>query len=82
MDNRSGALNTLEAAAFLTLSPRTLERYRVTGEGPRFLKLGRRVVYLRSDLLHWLEGCVRISTSDDGQASSHPGSSPRFKPLC
>ena len=27
------------------LSPRTLERWRFTGEGPRFIKLGGRVIY-------------------------------------
>ena len=31
-------LNTEEAARFLRVSPRTLERYRVTGEGPRYRK--------------------------------------------
>ena len=47
-------LDTGEAAAYLHLSPRTLERYRVTGEGPRFLKLGRRVLYRRADLDTWI----------------------------
>ena len=27
------------------MSPRTLERWRFTGEGPRFMKIGGRVVY-------------------------------------
>ena len=51
-------LDTGEAAAYLHLSPRTLERYRVTGEGPRFLKLGRRVLYRRDDLDTWIESRV------------------------
>ncbi len=59
-------MNTEEAAAFLELSHRTLERYRITGEGPRFLKIGRWVRYLKSDLVDWLESRGRISTSDDG----------------
>ena len=63
-------LATGEAAALVGLSPRTLERYRVTGEGPRFLKLGRRVVYPRLELDNWLATKVRRSTSD-------PGPSPR-----
>jgi hypothetical protein len=32
-----------EAAAFLRLSPSTLEKHRVMGGGPRFRKFGRRV---------------------------------------
>lgn len=44
-----------EAAAFLHLSPRTLERFRVDGSGPVYCKLGRRVVYSRADLIAWAE---------------------------
>ena len=33
-------LNTREAAAWLGLSPRTLDRYRVSGEGPAFHRFG------------------------------------------
>ena len=39
-----------EAAAFLRLSPRTLEKQRVIGGGPRFRKFGRRVMYAVVDL--------------------------------
>ena len=59
-------LTTPEAAHHLRLSDRTLERYRVTGEGPRFLKLGRRVLYRRSALDGWVDSRVRRSTSDPG----------------
>lgn len=55
-----------QAATFLGLSPRTLERFRVEGRGPAFLKLGRRVVYSRDDLVRWAEGQRRRSTSDLG----------------
>ena len=61
-------LNTEEAARCLGLSPRTLQRYRVTGEGPEFLKIGRTVRYTASKLNRWLEGCARASTSDEGHA--------------
>ena len=46
-------LNTREAAAWLGLSPKTLERYRVSGEGPDFRKSGARVRYLLEDLEAW-----------------------------
>jgi Helix-turn-helix domain len=56
------------AAKFLGLSPKTLERFRVEGRGPCFLKLGRRVVYSRDDLVQWAEAQRRHSTSDRGMA--------------
>ncbi|MDN2582937.1 helix-turn-helix domain-containing protein [Aquibium sp. ELW1220] len=38
-------LNQVELAARWKISPRTLERWRWTGEGPAFIKIGGRVVY-------------------------------------
>jgi hypothetical protein len=46
-------LNNAEAAQFLRLSPRTLEKQRVIGGGPRFRKFGRRVMYAIEDLEAW-----------------------------
>ena len=62
-------LNTEQSAQRLGLSTRTLERFRVTGEGPDFLKMGHAVRYTASALERWLRGCTRRSTSDDGRAS-------------
>ena len=79
-DDRSrdldGLLLTREAALYLRLSPRTLERLRVSGAGPRFLKAGRgiraRVLYRQSDLAQWLSTHEFSSTSEYGQATD-PG---------
>lgn len=38
-------LTTKEAAAYLRLQPCTLEAWRTRGRGPKYQKLGRRVVY-------------------------------------
>jgi len=61
-------LTTAEAAEFLRLSPRTLERLRVEGTGPRFMKAGRgkraRVLYCLRDVRDWLEGKSYLSTSE------------------
>jgi len=43
-------LSNTQAAAFLNLSPRTLEKLRVVGRGPQFRKLGRRVLYTVEEL--------------------------------
>jgi Helix-turn-helix domain len=44
-----------EAAEFLRLSPRTLEKHRILGTGPRFRKFGRRVLYAFTDLETWAD---------------------------
>ena len=43
-------LNQVELATRLKISPRTLERWRWTGEGPAFLKIGGRVIYRLEDV--------------------------------
>jgi len=53
-----------EAAALLRLSPRTLEKHRVIGGGPRFRKFGRRVMYARSDLQAWADARSFEATCD------------------
>ena len=62
----SGVLDTKAAANFVGLSPSTLTKLRITGYGPRYSKLGRRVVYSTSDLISWLYDNKRSSTSDTG----------------
>lgn len=63
-------LTTAEAARFLRLSVPTMERLRLSGDGPVFIKLGpgkrARVVYRRADLEAWLNGQRRDSTSQRG----------------
>jgi hypothetical protein len=55
-----------EAAAFLRLSPRTLEKQRVLGGGPRFRKFGARVLYAAEDLRAWANSRAYGMTSDPG----------------
>ena len=66
MRDHTTYLDTRAAAAHLGLSPRTLDRYRVSGEGPEFYKLGSRVRYRLADLEAWAETRRRRSTSDEG----------------
>lgn len=44
-----------EAAAFLRSNSRTMERWRVIGDGPAFVKIGRRVAYRLDDLETWIQ---------------------------
>ena len=46
-------LTETEAADFLKLKRMTLSRYRVSGDGPAYCKLGGAIRYYRADLLAW-----------------------------
>ncbi|MCC6912750.1 MAG: helix-turn-helix domain-containing protein [Rhodospirillaceae bacterium] len=64
--NRHGArkyLTTKQAAEYLGLSPRTLERMRREGGGPVYRKHGRHVLYHIDDLDAWSKARARPSTA-------------------
>ena len=56
-------MTTTEAALYVRLGKPTLDRFRVTGEGPAFCKLGGAVRYRQQDLDAWLESRLVASTS-------------------
>jgi predicted DNA-binding transcriptional regulator AlpA len=60
-------LRTPDAARYLGLTASTLEKMRLTGGGPRFIRLGFRAVgYAIGDLDDFIDGRRRSSTSDPG----------------
>jgi hypothetical protein len=62
--------NTREAADYLGISASQLNKLRVFGGGPKYLKLQRRVVYDTRDLDAYLDLHRRTSTTDaDRQAA-------------
>jgi len=76
-------LRTPEAARFLSLSGRTLEKHRTYGTGPAYRKIGGRVVYTIDDLQAWSERGARTSTSDPNAqyvspAKRHAALAPAF----
>jgi predicted DNA-binding transcriptional regulator AlpA len=70
MDEIRRRFRTPDAARYVGLAKRTLEKMRLTGDGPRFYKLGRAVVYDTQDLDAWLLERARRSTSDPGRCSA------------
>ena len=72
-------LDTRAAAAFLGLSPRTLDRYRVSGDGPEFFRFGNRIRYLKSDVAAWAAARRVRSTSDPNYDRPSGGSPGRGK---
>jgi len=65
-------LRTPEAARFLGLSGRTLEKHRTYGTGPAYRKIGGRVVYSLDDLKTWADRGTKTSTSDPGNGTVLP----------
>jgi hypothetical protein len=57
-------LNQRETAEALRVSPRSLERWRVSGFGPRFVKAGRRVLYSEQEVEAWASARSVQSTSE------------------
>lgn len=62
-NGRISCLSVAEAASLTDLSRSTLNKMRVTGLGPVFIKMGRRVAYDSHDLEQWLFFHRRKSTS-------------------
>ena len=64
-------LTTIEVADRLRISRRTLERMRVDGTGPRYIKVGpgkrSRVLYRESDVVSWVDRFQFGSTSEYGR---------------
>ena len=63
-------LNTDQAAHYVSLSRRTLEKMRTGGGGPRFRKHGRYVRYHIDDLNDWSAEHLKISTSEPEHQSA------------
>ena len=63
-DFHNRRLRTPEAAKYLGLSKSTLEKYRLTGGGPRYAKLGKIVTYDPAELDAWADARTRTSTSE------------------
>jgi hypothetical protein len=55
-----------EAAAILRCSVHSLNKWRLTGQGPKFIYVGRRVRYSRAALADFIATSTRNSTSDPG----------------
>jgi predicted DNA-binding transcriptional regulator AlpA len=61
--NQRRMLRTEDAANYTGLSASTLNKLRLTGGGPEYIKVGKSVVYDPADLDAWLSSKRRRSTS-------------------
>jgi hypothetical protein len=71
---RPSVLRTPDAARYVGLTASTLEKMRLTGAGPRFIRLGLRAVgYAIGDLDAFVDAGRRSSTSDLGTPPRRTG---------
>jgi len=63
-------LNQIELSRRWSISPRTLERWRWLGQGPRYLKIGGRVVYRLEEIEAFEAQQTRASTAADASAAA------------
>jgi predicted DNA-binding transcriptional regulator AlpA len=56
-------LSTKEAARLLGMSKSWLDKRRLNGDGPPYVKLGHSVRYSPAVLQQWMKGQQRLSTS-------------------
>jgi predicted DNA-binding transcriptional regulator AlpA len=66
MKSNYSLLDAQKAADWTGLSTSTLAKLRLSGNGPTYAKLGRRVVYRIDDLEAWIEAHRFKSTSEYG----------------
>ena len=57
-------MRTEDAARYMHHSPKTLEKWRVYGTGPEYVKLGRVVLYDCNAIEEFLNSHRRSSTAD------------------
>ena len=67
MKRHSALLDTREVADHLGLTPGCVQNWRIRGEGPVFVRLGRAVRYTEADLERFIEA---------GKASRLPSTTP------
>jgi predicted DNA-binding transcriptional regulator AlpA len=64
VETTGGEMLTIqELAAKIKKSEVTLQRWRTNGEGPRFVKCGKSVLYPLDEVEGWLEKSLRESTA-------------------
>lgn len=62
-------LTAREAAERLKLSESYLEKARIRGDGPRFVRLGRSIRYRPEDIEAWVASRAAGSTSEYGASA-------------
>jgi excisionase family DNA binding protein len=69
----SSNLNIAETAKYLGVPARTLDRWRISGQGPKFVRLGpRQVRYRVADLDEYLQANTFSSIAEANSKNARP----------
>ena len=60
-------INTRDAASRLGFSKSTLDKLRLTGDGPAYIKRGKSVYYTEQDLSDWIAEKPRYRSTSENQ---------------
>lgn len=66
-------LNEDEMVPWFRRSKQWFQKKRMKGGGPPYIKMGRTVLYRRSDALAWLESRIATSTAEYATPNAGPG---------
>ena len=78
---RGALMRPAEAAAFLGLAPRTVDKMRQQGGGPRYVVISSRCIrYRRCDVEDWIAERTRSNTAQPAPDSQEHGSLARGRP--
>ena len=59
-------MNEEQAAAFLGVTKRALQAWRINGSGSKYVRISARCIrYRKADLIEWSENRLQTSTSQD-----------------
>lgn len=64
VETKDFGLTSKQTAARIGCSDSWLRKSRITGDGPKFYKVGSRVLYRLEDIEFWIESRLRNSTSE------------------
>jgi len=65
----SALLKEEQAAAFLGVTRRALQSWRLSGQGPQYIRISSRCIrYRKRELVTWSENRLQTSTSEEVQA--------------
>lgn len=64
-------ITAIQAAELLSIHPNTLAKWRLSGAGPTFTKMGRSVRYRMSDIEKWIDARQANSTSEGFRLSQN-----------
>ncbi|HEX8944812.1 MAG TPA: helix-turn-helix domain-containing protein [Gemmatimonadaceae bacterium] len=65
-------MTTGETSQYVRHAVQTLAKWRCYGLGPRYVRVGRSILYDRADVDAWLETRMRRSTSDLASTGDEP----------